>query len=83
MNETEKLDEVFQNTAGMLGENQPHDVQGMKNSAQAVMDSQADFIRAIMDLCVCPRSNLVAEEPLSPEGLVKLTKLIEGMVQGH
>ena len=27
MNETEKLSEVFQNTTGMLGENQPHDLQ--------------------------------------------------------
>ncbi len=40
MNETEKLNEVFQNTAGMLGENQTHDMQRMKNSAQTVIDSQ-------------------------------------------
>jgi hypothetical protein len=45
-NETEKLNEVFQSTAGMLGENQPDDMQRMKNSAQAVIDSQAAFIRA-------------------------------------
>jgi len=32
---------------------------------------------------VCPNSKLVAAEPLTAEGLVKLTKTIEGMVQGH
>jgi hypothetical protein len=39
MNETEKLQEVFQNTAGMLGENQPLDFQRMHNSAQTVVKS--------------------------------------------
>jgi hypothetical protein len=30
MNETEELQEVFQNTAGMLGETQPHDLQRIR-----------------------------------------------------
>ena len=81
--ETEKLQEVFQTTAGMLGENQPHDVQRMQNSAQTVMKSQAAFLEAVREAGVCPSSKLVAAEPLTAEGLVKLTKTIEGLVQGH
>ena len=44
MNETEKLSDVFQNTAGMLGENLPHDLQKMNNRAQAVMITACDEI---------------------------------------
>jgi len=83
MNETEKLQEVFQNTAGMLGENQPHDLQRMQNSARTVVKSQAAFLEAAREAGVCPSSKLVAAEPLTAEGLVKLTKTIEGLVQGH
>jgi len=83
MNETEKLQEVFQNTAGMLGENQPHDLQRMHNSAQTVVKSQAAFLEAVREAGVCPSRKLVAAEPLTAEGLVKLTKTIEGLVQGH
>ena len=83
MNETEKLQEVFQNTAGMLGENQPHDLQRMQNSAQTVMKSQAAFLEAVREAGVCTSSKLVVTEPLTAEGLVKLTKTIEGLVQGH
>jgi hypothetical protein len=83
MNETEKLQEVFQNTAGMLGENRPHDLQRMHNSAQTVVKSQAAFLEAVREAGVCPSSKLVTAEPLTAEGLVKLTKTIEGLVQGH
>ncbi len=83
MNETEKLQEVFQNTAGMLEENQPHDLQRMHNSAQTVVKSQAPFLEAVREAGVCPSSKLVAAEPLTVEVLVKLTKTIEGLVQGH
>ena len=51
--ETEKLQEVFQTTAGMLGENQPHDVQRMQNSPQTVMKSQAAFLEAVREVGVC------------------------------
>ena len=74
--ETEKLQEVFQTTAGMLGENQPHDLQRMQNSAQTVMKSQAAFLEAVREEGVCTSSKLVATEPLTAEGLVKLTKTI-------
>ncbi len=77
------LKEIFQNTAGMLGENQPHDLQRMHNSAQTVVKSQAAFLEAVREAGVCPISKLVATEPLTVEGLVKLTKTIEGLVQGH
>jgi hypothetical protein len=83
MNETEKPQEVFQNTEGILGENQPHDLQRMHNSAQTVVKSQAVFLEAVRETGVCPSSKLVAAEPLTVEGLVKLTKTIEGLVKGH
>jgi hypothetical protein len=83
MNETEKFQEIFQNTAGMLGENQPHDLQRMHNSAQTVVKSQAAFLEAVRESGVSPSSKLVAAEPLTAEGLVKLTKTIEGLVQEH
>ena len=83
MNETEKIQEVFQNTAGMLGENQPHDLQRIHNRAKTVVRSQAVFLEAVRETGVCPSRKLVTAEPLTVEGLVKLTKTIEGLVQGH
>ena len=67
----------------MLGENQPHDLQRMQNSARTVVKSQAAFLEAAREAGVCPISKLVAAESLTAEGLVKLTKTIEGLVQGH
>ena len=67
----------------MLGENQPHDLQRMHNNGQTVVKSQADFLEAVREAGFFPRSKLVAAEPLTAEGLVKLTKTIEGLVQGH
>ena len=64
-------------------EKQPHDLQRMKNSAQAVMNAQAAFLKAVTEAGVSPDGKLVAGEPLTAEGLVKLTKTVEGMVQGH
>ena len=54
MNETEKLQEVFQNTPGMLGENQLHDLQRMHNTSQTVVRSQADFLESVREEGVCP-----------------------------
>ena len=64
-------------------EKQPHDLQRMKNSAQAVMNAQAAFLKAVTEAGVSPDGKLVAGEPLTAEGLVKLTKTVEGMVQGQ
>ncbi len=47
------------------------------------MKSQAAFLEAVREAGVCPSSKLVATEPLTAEGLVKLTETIEGLVQGH
>ena len=47
------------------------------------MKSQAAFLEAVREAGVCPSKKVVAAEPLTAEGLVKLTKTIEGLVQGN
>jgi hypothetical protein len=83
MNETENLQEVFQNTTGMFGENKTHDLQRMHNGAQTVVKSQVAFLEVVREEGVCPSTKMVSAEPLTVEGLVKFTKTIEGLVQGH
>ena len=55
----------------------------MYNITQTVVRSQEAFLEAVREEGVCPSSKLVVSEPLTVEGLVKLTETIEGLVQGH
>ena len=61
---------------------QLHDLQRMHNRTQTVMKSQSVFLEAVRESGVCPRSKSVSTEPLTTEGLVNLTKAIEGLKKG-
>ena len=55
----------------------------MQNSALVVMNAQTTFLKTVREEGDSPDNKLVAGESLTTEGLVKFTKTVEGMVQGH